>query len=412
MKKNYSITCYDRRPNKVCPAITHTYLKNMDNKVLLAKSITLLYRESLLENQTENSVELIRTVLSDIKVGESSIGISSERELITGLKTTILEMCNNPSDEPYNVSDLLQRIKINTSHDEKLYEAIRSSLEMEMSEGSLKSSIVGIRKSINNHYRQAQIAETLRKASSKFTYEPESIKDVTQFINELIGQLEGLTISSTAKDPAMMGSLDLSDEEALKNVFSSLKETGGESRIYRVGWEGMTQMSQGGLRAGEFILIGALQHKYKTGFSMSLFDQIARYNTPKTKDPNKKPLLYRISFEDDLSSNLQFMYSRLKYNETREYVELAGVTAEEMASYVKSVMGKTGFHLKMERYDPTQWTYKSIFNRILELEAQGYNIEVLALDYLGLIPTTGCSQGPAGTDMRDLIRRVRNFCAS
>ena len=384
----------------------------MDNKVLLAKSITLLYRESLLENQTENSIELVRTVLGDIKVSESSIGISSERELVTGLKGTILDMCNNPPDEPYNVSDLLQRIKINTGHDEKLYEAIRSSLEADMSEGSLKGSIVGIRKNINNHYRQVQIADTLRKASSKFTYEPESIKDVSQFINELIGQLEGLTISSTAKDPAMMGSLDLSDEEALKAVFSTLKETGGEGRVYRLGWDGMTDMCQGGLRAGEFIVIGALQHKYKTGFSMSLFDQIARYNTPKTKDASKKPLLYRISFEDDLTSNLQFMYQRLKYNETREYVDLAGVSSEEMAAYVKSVMGKTGFHLKMERYDPTQWTYKSIFNRILELEAQGYNIEVLSLDYLGLIPTTGCSQGPAGTDMRDLMRRVRNFCSS
>lgn len=384
----------------------------MDNKVLLAKSITLLYRESLLDNKSENSIELVRTVLNDIKVGESSIGISSEREMITGLKGTILDMCNSPPEDAYNLNDLLQRIKINTGHDEKLYDAIKSSLEAEMSEGSLKGSIVGIRKSINNHYRQVQIADTLRKASSKFTYEPESIKDVSQFINELIGQLEGLTISSTAKDPAMMGALDLSDESALREVFTTLKETGGEGRVYRLGWDGVTDMAQGGMRSGEFVCIGALQHKYKTGFSMSIFDQIARYNTPKTKDPNKKPLLYRISFEDDLSSNLQFMYQRLKYNETREYVELAGVTPEEMASYVKSVMGKTGFHLKMERYDPTQWTYKSIFNRILELEAQGYSIEVLALDYLGLIPTTGCSQGPAGTDMRDLFRRVRNFCAS
>jgi hypothetical protein len=106
------------------------------------------------------------------------------------------------------------------------------------------------------------------------------------------------------------------------------------------------------------------------------------------------------------------MYTRLKYNETREMVDIRGVSPEEMAAYVKAEMGKTGFHLKMERYDPTQWTYKSIFNRILELEAQGYVIEVLCLDYLGLIPTVGCSQGPAGTDMRDLMRRVRNFCAS
>ena len=29
-----------------------------------------------------------------------------------------------------------------------------------------------------------------------------------------------------------------------------------------------------------------------------------------------------------------------------------------------------------------------------------------------MIPTTGCTTGPAGTDIRDLFRRIRNFCAS
>jgi hypothetical protein len=34
------------------------------------------------------------------------------------------------------------------------------------------------------------------------------------------------------------------------------------------------------------------------------------------------------------------------------------------------------------------------------------------LDYLSMIPTTGCTTGPAGTDIRDLFRRIRNFCAT
>jgi hypothetical protein len=59
-------------------------------------------------------------------------------------------------------------------------------------------------------------------------------------------------------------------------------------------------MIQGGFRPGETAVIGALQHKYKTGFTLSIFAQIALFNEPKTEDKTKKPLLLRISFEDEL----------------------------------------------------------------------------------------------------------------
>ena len=52
----------------------------MDNKLLLVKSITLLYRENLLEKITENSSDLIRTVLEDIKLNEIKVGLNTEQE--------------------------------------------------------------------------------------------------------------------------------------------------------------------------------------------------------------------------------------------------------------------------------------------------------------------------------------------
>jgi len=61
------------------------------------------------------------------------------------------------------------------------------------------------------------------------------------------------------------------------------------------------------------------------------------------------------------------------------------------------------------RVDPSQWTYSSVINKIIELEAQGYCIHILMLDYITLLPTTGCSTGPIGFDKKDLVRRIRNF---
>jgi hypothetical protein len=34
------------------------------------------------------------------------------------------------------------------------------------------------------------------------------------------------------------------------------------------------------------------------------------------------------------------------------------------------------------------------------------------LDYATLLNTAGCTVGPAGTDKKDLLRRLRNFCAA
>jgi hypothetical protein len=51
-----------------------------------------------------------------------------------------------------------------------------------------------------------------------------------------------------------------------------------------------------------------------------------------------------------------------------------------------------------------------LFNKIIELEAQGYSVHVAMVDYLLMMPTTGCLQsGMIGADKRDLVRRVRNF---
>ena len=64
----------------------------------------------------------------------------------------------------------------------------------------------------------------------------------------------------------------------------------------------------------------------------------------------------------------------------------------------------------MRRIDPTQSSYKHICNYIIELEAEGYEVHLVMLDYLAMVPRTGCTNtGATGSDLRDLFRRIRNF---
>lgn len=386
----------------------------MNSKLLLTKCITLLYRESKLKDKTENSADLVRTVLEKISIPESAIGFNTDRDVIKSLKETILEMCLQPVDHEYDSYSLLETLKINCGYDDRLYDALESAIKQDVPENQLKRSIVNIRKSIANHFKTEEIENLLTKASHDFRFRRETIGDINTFISHLISQLEPLQISSSIKDPAVVSDIDISDYESTAVIFKEIKENNTKDGLMVTGWQCVNKMLQGGFRRGEFAVISALQHKYKTGFTLSLFQQIPIYNVPKLLNPNRRPLLLRISFEDDLKNNLQFIYQKLKYEETGEPVIMGSlnISEKEMAQYVKTRLGVNGFHIKMRRVDPSQWTYRNICNYVIEQESEGYEVVLLMLDYLSMIPTTGCTIGPMGTDIRDLFRRVRNFCSA
>jgi hypothetical protein len=226
-------------------------------------------------------------------------------------------------------------------------------------------------------------------------------------------ELEPYQIEATGKDPAVVGSVDLGDTSSLSEAFQEIQNDQNTSGLLKTGWKGLNRMLQGGFRRGEFWTCGALPHMYKSGGTRTLFKQIAMYNTPVLITPGKKPLLVHISFEDSLPANLQFLYQNIWENEHGgEIPDMRSITPGEMASYIQSRMEATGFHVKMLRINPSLWTYKDIQNKVLNFEAEGYEVQLLMLDYLPMIPTTGCEQGPMGHDYRDLVRRMRNFCSA
>ena len=96
-----------------------------------------------------------------------------------------------------------------------------------------------------------------------------------------------------------------------------------------------------------------------------------------------------------------------------DYNAYIGKPHLQASKYIKDKLSINGYHIKMLRIDPTNWSFTQLFSKIIEYEAAGYEIHSAFIDYLSLIPTVGCiNTGPGGTDLRDLFRRVRNYCAS
>lgn len=380
----------------------------LDNKVLLAKSITLLYREYLLGNTEDSSAELVRTAMKDVVVTDNAFGLNAEKKLIDGLKAIVFELIDNAKQE-FDGATIIQQVRISCETDENLYEAIKTAINAEFNDSSLRKSIVILRRQLDTHFREKEIADEFRKASNKINFGRDEIGNLGEYVNEFWVKVEPLTMMRKAKDPAILQSLVLGNNDEVRTAFREITARGSDTRIYRTLWNGFNEMTQGGLRV-QTTMHHALPHRYKTGCNLTLFSQVLRANKPFTIIPNKIPCMVRISFEDETDNVMKFLFMQMKFSETGEEVKIEDYTSDYIVDYVTEKLEANGWKVLLIRVNPTEWSYKDVFNYIISLEAEGYAVEGLWLDYLGMLPTTGCIQGAQGEALRDMLRRFRNFC--
>ena len=380
----------------------------MDDQLVLAKAVTLLYRESQIPDKTEKSDILISGIISGIKAPEIGLGINSERDAIASLKKTVSDMLADPLNVVYDKQLFLQRIRLNTSGNDELYKAIEEAVSEDLPQEKLVATVSELRRTLNNYNTEKNVFNAIAKAYHDMKYSRDSITDINGLFNSIREVIENSTVVSDEKDPAILDEVNISDRNSIHRTFEKAKKA-NNSNIWKVGWKGLARMTQGGFRS-EFVVINALQHSYKTGFSLSIFSQLCTLNVPIDVKQGKKPAIVRYSFEDSLDKNFQFIYQYLKYAETREHVNIADLSTQEISDYVYEKLSENGWEVLFYRVDPTQWSYRKLIDHILSLEAKGYDVKAVMVDYLLKMPTVGCNtHGPMGSDKRDMFRRVRNF---
>lgn len=383
----------------------------MTDTTILIRCITLLFRESQLENLGDGSGPLVKDVISTITGPSISVGLGdSEKDIIVGLKFICSNMATKGSEGSYVAIDILQKVRALTINDDSLFNTLKEGIEGELSQEQNSHFCLTIRQDLNQYMRDHSAREIIRKAFREIR-EPKDGVSVTDLIAQLYQEIEPYTTSHKAVDPAVVGVFNTKDIAASTEQFLEAQKLNDEEGILRFGYQGLNRMFGGGLRRGYQLVIGALQFNYKTGFTKQLFAQFPRYNKPYMIDPKKKPLIISISFEDPLALNMPFMFRVLWENIHNEPAPMTK-DPREMAEFVNEQLGINGYDVIFMHVNPTLWTYRDIQNTVLYYESQGYEIHLLLLDYLAMVPTTGCKAGgPIGSDMRDMFRRMRNFTA-
>ena len=328
------------------------------------------------------------------------------------IRDSCLDMCDYGHVHKVDVNELLQKVKYICRDDEILYNSFHQGVSTELDEDKLKNLILSLRFSFKNHTRETKIQEIIQKAATKLKFNRDEITDMHSFVSEISAELEPYQSNAAEIDPAIVGTVTSGDSASMEKIFETSKDLNDERGIMRTGWQAVNRMTQGGIRRGECILLSALQHNFKTGFSLSLFKHIALYNKPYMINEKKKPLLLHISFENSLEMNMPFMYRNIYENKTGQQAEFHNKSSAELGAYVREELSINGYEVMFLHVNPTMWTYMDICNYVTYLETQGYEIHVLMVDYLNMIPKTGCDNtGPTGSNVRDLFRRIRNFCA-
>lgn len=384
----------------------------MDSTLLMVKCISLLFLESKI-NQSSNSNDFCKKIIESLKIEESSIELSSNGEVILSLRSLLFWIMAQVEKKTLDRKQLLQRLKVATRDNVYIYEAIQQGIDIE-DEDEIKREVIQNRSQLREHINSLEVKETIKEAYKKINLSSQD--DYRLALRDVYSKLEPYTHGlMDEKHPAIVDSINFSDSDEMAEFMNRSKEEISTDGILRTGYHAINRMTgeQEGFRRGEFVLIGALQHNFKTGFALNLFKHFALYNKPYMRDKEKKPLLLHISLENELHLNIMQLYSNLKENETGVPVDLDSVDTKQAATYVREKMGENGYHIEMFRLDPNQTSYHELIDILLKYESDGYEIHAVVCDYLNMVNRNGLNNGgPAGTEIRQLFRLVRNYAAT
>lgn len=382
----------------------------MTPRLLLLKIITLLHLESRIEGDTNRSVDLTNSLLETVKIPEADIGlVESERDIIGALYNICRKLSvAAPGDEP-DRSDLLQEIRLHCGTETDLYDSFKEGVILDLSQDGLKKRTSFLRKELKEYQYREVTKKRIYDVANTLRFKENSVEDMDQYLRQFSTDLESSLTKSNKKDEAIIGTIDFSDKSTVENVAKNVQEEDNGVGRLKFHLQDLNDMLNGGQRRGEFLCSSALPHNNKTGFSLDCFAGVAMFNTPYLFNPAKKPLLLRISFEDDVELNFNHLFKHLWEQEYGEVATTKDKTPEQIAEYVMNKLTATGFEIIMLKVDPSMWTIFDLFAYVRDLEAEGFEVVMCMLDYMRKMPTTGCVQGIAGADIRDMARRCRNF---
>lgn len=389
----------------------------MNRRTLLVLILSSIYLERKYTNDIKN-IEYYIDVLNKSKPTNNEtnmleMGADPTEGLIT-IINNILDMKTELED----TEAFLQKVRLICSHDSYLFESVELMVRPTYTEDDIKRKIRQTHNTINDYLTDLMLKETskimYRLANGDNLSKDEKVSNIEEIINKL-GNIQNKygNLGTSNKHPALIGGVTISnDKECDIDILSHALEKVSPDAVFKPGWQCLQRMfgEYGGGLPGESLLVGAMEFNYKSSMCRNLLRWACIYNKPKLIDPKKKPLIYRMSLEDDYQKDIIQIYKEIYANEYGSLPDMATIDIDEANKYIFDRLQRNGWHVIIEQYDPNKLTYQTVIQILDNLQAQGYEIKMFNVDYIALIDKAGCTGGSTGDDIRLLYRKISNYC--
>lgn len=375
----------------------------MDIKSLLFKCFTLLAKESRLSDNPP-SLSLVKSIISAI---DFTTNPSNDDLFYIGLKgilDTTIKTGEESGRTVFDAGDIASQIDLLTHKNIAIANVIINSMkEISVDDDRVCSAI---RHQLGNLVSEKQLVEVLESTLHTVKYKRYTIPNLKEYKEQFIQRI--LSTNSLQEDDGVVSDVNFDDIDSVINCFNQTAAL-NDGALFKFGLQELNNALDGGGRLGESIAVYALKHRYKTGFTLSLLDDIATKNEPVKRKENKKPLIIHLSCEDPIALNFKFLYEKAICEEKGYVPDLRNVSAKEMASVVQERLKKTGFHVLFRHIKGNEWNYSKLVSYFNRLISQGYDIQAVTLDYLLKIPTTGFTAVTTGSDIIQFYDALRNY---
>jgi hypothetical protein len=386
----------------------------MEPKLLLIKAITLLFKEAAIKDTQHRSIPLITEIADTVKLPETGAEFGGLRERLLELKKTVAWMCQSTDNGPFDRASLLQRIRVAAGDDDSVYMAF----EVGIGDGGetpdeILKQCNAIRLELQEHLDTKKFLDLATTMYRKAAFGQGPAVGTREFIRDMARELSALAknLGGNKKIKGMVDEIYFENEETTVDIMTRAKDSMSMDGALKFGQSAINDACYdhpGALR-GELWLVSALSHNYKSGFGLISFVDLALFNKPWMIDPAKKPLIMHVSTENNVEQNVLTVYAMLMERETGQPCSTENVDPVWAAHFVKERLATNGYHTYMCRVDPSDMTVFDLMDTVEKLEQEGYEIHACVLDYPSMFDKHGLAQGPTGSDLRDLFRRIRMF---
>lgn len=392
--------------------------RSLEEADILVYAIALRYWELDGIVKTDSRQLLSRIQWKGSSIGDKLVDVAKVHDNIRHLHTLLDYLLSTTEKQDHSL--VMQKFSLSIKGDKELHDAFRMAMDRKREPREIADTCASYIRYINIYYKKLDFVDEMRKKLSNVIYGETqfNLSEVTQELITTLNQYRADSEDDSKRgmnNPFITGGFRTDDESSMAEAWTQTLESGNPDAILKTGYQGINRgLGKGGLFRGDTIVVGALQHKYKSGMMNDFVCDIAYYNKPYMFDPDKKPVIIKISLENHIADDLTRMYKRIiavKEHRIPTDEEMLNTTPEQAANVINEHMGKNGYKFVHVRINPSDVGYLDIQKFVTEIMNEGYEVHLLVIDYLIKLSTKGIPPRRDGTDYQEMYSQMRNYCS-